>query len=200
MSPGEVDLLELRVDGFEGRTELLKGAAKRLPAPLLLTVRHPGEGGMASWNLAARREMFRQFLPLVDWMDVEVRSLKAMQAEIALGKSMGVRLIVSDHHFKGLPAMGRLRGRSELAWRAGAEVFKVAATLLSAAELEKMLGFLNRGRPGTLSVMGMGPLGQVSRLLFGKCGSVFNYGYLDRAQVSGQWEAVLLKQRLAELL
>jgi hypothetical protein len=29
---------------------------------------------------------------------------------------------------------------------------------------------------------------------------VLNYGYLDEPQVSGQWEATLLKQRLAELV
>ena len=47
--------------------------------------------------------------------------------------------------------------------------------------------------------MGMGPLGKVSRLLFAQLGSVLNYGFLHEAQVSGQWEATLLKQRLSEL-
>ena len=47
--------------------------------------------------------------------------------------------------------------------------------------------------------MGMGEYGQVSRLLFGGCGSVLNYGYLDRPQVPGQWPAEVLKTRLLEL-
>ncbi len=46
----------------------------------------------------------------------------------------------------------------------------------------------------------MGPLGKVSRLLFAAAGSVLNYGYLDRPQVAGQWEATVLKQRLRELV
>jgi 3-dehydroquinate dehydratase-1 len=57
-------------------------------------------------------------------------------------------------------------------------------------------------KPGKLplSVMGMGAYGKVSRLLLARAGSVLNYGYLDEPQVSGQWEATLLKQRLAELV
>ena len=50
-----------------------------------------------------------------------------------------------------------------------------------------------------LSVMGMGRFGKISRLLLAQAGSVLNYGYLDRPNASGQWEARLLKSRLAEL-
>ena len=49
-----------------------------------------------------------------------------------------------------------------------------------------------------LAVMGMGAFGKVSRLALGKSGSVLNYGYLDKPQVSGQWPAALLKERLRE--
>ncbi|MEI7773411.1 MAG: type I 3-dehydroquinate dehydratase, partial [Verrucomicrobiota bacterium] len=69
-------------------------------------------------------------------------------------------------------------------------------------ELERLLSFLNWGErqsAGGLSVMGMGAYGQISRLVLGRCGSVLNYGYLDRPQVPGQWPAELLKQRLLEL-
>jgi 3-dehydroquinate dehydratase-1 len=47
--------------------------------------------------------------------------------------------------------------------------------------------------------MGMGRFGKVSRLLLAQAGSVLNYGYLDRPNASGQWEATILKQRLKEL-
>ena len=39
----------------------------------------------------------------------------------------------------------------------------------------------------------------MSRLLFARCGSVLNYGYLHRPNASGQWEAWELKARLGEL-
>ena len=46
----------------------------------------------------------------------------------------------------------------------------------------------------------MGVLGKISRLLLPCAGSLLNYGYLDRPQVPGQWEATLLKERIAEVL
>ena len=37
--------------------------------------------------------------------------------------------------------------------------------------------------------MGMGAFGQVSRLVLACAGSVLNYGYLDKPNAPGQWEA-----------
>ncbi len=199
LSPQDVDLLELRVDAFAAKPETLLRAIPNLPAPLLLTVRHPREGGAAPLTTNQRRALFRQFLPLVQWMDVEVRSTSILAEEIAYGVGMGVRLVVSDHHFRALPLNSRLTEREALARKAGCEVFKLAATLRTAGELERLFGFLNRHSKRGLAVMGMGAFGQVSRLLFGRCGSLLNYGYLDEPQVPGQWEAVTLKRRLMEL-
>ncbi|MEY5026960.1 MAG: Catabolic 3-dehydroquinate dehydratase [Verrucomicrobiota bacterium] len=199
LEPGQVDLLELRVDSFADAPEKLWRAIPRLPAPLLLTVRHPREGAAQVLSVAERRRLFRQFLPLVQWMDVEARSVRSLQAEIAYAVTMGVRLVVSDHDFRATPGVERMEERFALAQAAGAEVFKLAATLRSPGDLERMLGFLNRHEPGSIAAMGMGPLGKVSRLVLGACGSVLNYGYLDRPQVPGQWEATCLKERLREL-
>lgn len=199
---GQVDVLELRVDAFEESPDLLWRAVPRLAAPLLLTVRHPAEGGAAVYGPARRRELYRQYLPSVAWVDFEVRSMRAMAEEIALASALGVRVVISDHHFRGTPSLEVLKKRFARAQACRPELVKVAASARTPAELERLLAFLNwseRRQAGRLSVMGMGRCGQVSRLLLGSCGSVLNYGYLDTPQVSGQWPAVLLKQRLAEL-
>ncbi len=67
------------------------------------------------------------------------------------------------------------------------------------ADVARLLEFQSRQKM-PLSVMGMGKYGKVSRLLFAQAGSVLNYGYLGSAQVAGQWPAVVLKQRIRELL
>ena len=204
--PGQVDVLELRVDAFAcspAHLDALRAAVPSLRAPLLLTVRHPEEGGACALSAESRKALFRQFLPFVQWADFEVRSLKSLKEEIAEAKALGVRLVVSDHHFKGTPSLITLNRRLALARSVSPSVVKVAATLRSPLELERLLTFLNRSgrhRPGQLSVMGMGAYGQVSRLVLGRCGSALNYGYLDQPQVPGQWQAVVLKQRLSELL
>ena len=202
IKPGQVDLLELRVDAFAHEPEVLAKAAQKLSVPLLLTVRHPAEGGVAQYNLQRRRDLIRQFLPLVQWVDFELRSLVPLREEIAQAQEKGVKVIVSDHHFKGTPSLATLEQRCARAQICQPEVVKVASTVRTPEELSRLFVFLNRQqarRSSRMAVMGMGPFGQVSRLLLGSCGSILNYGYLDQPQVPGQWPAELLKQRLAEL-
>ncbi len=202
LKEGQVDVLELRVDAFAGEPEVLLRASARLKAPLLVTVRHPREGGMTDLSLARRRELMGQFLPVASWLDVEVRSLPHLGAEIAGARSRGVRLVVSDHHFGRTPALSFLRKRVAQARGVKPDVFKLATLTRELRDLETLLAFLReggRGGVGSRAVMGMGELGQVSRLVLGRCGSVLNYGYLDTPQVPGQWEATELKERLAGL-
>ena len=202
LKPGQVDILELRVDAFEHAPEVLLSAVPKLRCPLLLTVRHPAEGGAARYTVSRRRELVGQFLPHVQWVDFEVRSLVPLREEIAEAQERGVKVVVSDHHFKGTPSRAVLEQRYARARVCHPDVVKVAAMARAPRELERLFAFLNYANtrhPGSNSVMGMGPFGQVSRLLLGKCGSVLNYGYLDSPQVPGQWPAEVLKRRLAEL-
>ena len=199
LKEGAVDILELRVDAFAQDTGPLLRAIPKLPAPLLLTVRHPKEGAMGALSLAERRELFRQFLPLCEWMDVELRSLELLESEVSSAKAMGVRVIVSDHHFSGTPAQGVLLRRLKLAQRVKPDVLKVAAMAKTPKDIGRLLDLLLVGPRNRMAVMGMGAQGMVSRLLLGSCGSVLNYGYLHEALVPGQWEATVLKTRLMEL-
>jgi len=196
---GEVDLLELRVDHFaEAPDDLLK-AAPKLQAPLIVTVRHPGEGGAGGLPLGKRRALYAQFISFAAFVDIEVRSCKAFGGLIAEAKAGGKHVIVSDHHFRSTPPLARLEERFETARRAGASLFKLAALASAPSDLVTLLSFLSAKRRLPLSVMGMGAYGKVSRLLFARAGSILNYGYLDRPQVPGQWEATLLKERIAEV-
>jgi 3-dehydroquinate dehydratase-1 len=202
LKPGQVDILELRVDGFADVPEVLLKAIPRLPAPLLLTVRHPAEGGMARYSVGRRRELIRQFLPMVKWIDVELRSLVLLGEEIAAARENAVKVVVSDHHFKGTPSLAVLERRFLRAQMCRPDIVKVAATAGTPAELERLFAFFNwaqKKRSSQLSLMGMGAFGQVSRLLFGASGSALNYGFLGEALVPGQWPAALLKVRLSEL-
>jgi 3-dehydroquinate dehydratase-1 len=205
LGAGKVDLLELRVDAFASDTATVLRALPRLAAkfPLLATVRHPAEGGMAALDVRARRRLFRQFLPLVQWADFEIRSMDPLEEEIALASELQVKLVLSDHHFGRTPSVGFLQRRFDLAREVCRPAcFKVAALTRVPEDLERLFAFFNWAslrESGRLSVMGMGKYGQVSRLLFGGCGSLLNYGYLDRPQVPGQWPAEVLKTRLLEL-
>lgn len=201
---GAVDVLELRVDHFADAPDELLRAAKDLPAPLIVTVRHPREGGSGELGAARRKELYWQFLPLAAYVDVELQSLRSFDMILAGVQRNGGRAIVSDHHFRGTPSLITLQER----WRRArkftegavqADIVKVAARVETPADLGRLVALFGLAKDAPLSVMGMGPLGKVSRLLLARLGSCLNYGYLDQPQVPGQWEATRLKERVEEL-
>jgi 3-dehydroquinate dehydratase I len=201
LSPGEVDFLEVRVDEFASKAARLEKALAGLCAPLIVTVRHPLEGGAGKLPAAQRRELFERFLPHAALIDVELRSAAALGAVIDAARAQKTGVILSHHDFRRTPALEKLTALREMAAEAGATVFKVAAVAQAPTEAARLLGFLTSPGPRglKLAVMGMGRYGKMSRLALGFAGSVLNYGYLAEPQVSGQWPAVVLKQRLKEL-
>jgi len=196
---GSVDFVELRVDHFASDSRPLLRAAGRIACPLLVTVRHPAEGGAARLSLGEREALYSQFLPFASVVDIELRSIKALASMAGRVRSIGASLLLSSHHFKSTPSPAKLAEIASQAADAGADVFKLAAMARRPGDIGSLLGLLAPGRRVPVSVMAMGPLGRVSRLLFAQCGSVLNYGYLHRPNASGQWEARVLGERLAEL-
>jgi 3-dehydroquinate dehydratase-1 len=166
--------------------------------PLIVTVRHPGEGGAHSLSAGRRRSLYREFLPFARFVDLELRSAKSLADVIAEARQRGVRVVLSSHDFRRTPPTAVLRRRAIEARRAGADLFKLATCARTPADLARLVS-LFENPPLPLSVMGMGPLGKVSRLLFARLGSRLNYGYLHRPNADGQWEARDLKARMREL-
>ena len=197
--PGEVDFLEIRVDNFAADPAALLAVLPRLRAPLLITVRHPAEGGAHDLSLSRRRELFARFLPHAALIDVELRSFDKLSTTIASARRAGVKVIASAHHFHSTPTTAILRRAIRQAHAAGADVCKLAALADTPKALAQLLGVFAQKAPLPLSVMGMGYFGKISRLLLAQAGSILNYGYLDRPNASGQWEARVLKSRLGEL-
>jgi 3-dehydroquinate dehydratase-1 len=197
-SKGAVDFFELRVDHFADSPELLLRAAPRLCSPIIVTVRHHREGGAGRLNWARRAELFARFLPVADLIDVELRSVEKLADTLFAARNGGVRVIVSDHYFHSTPSRARLLETIHRGEAAGADIVKIAALASTCGDLGRLLALFDRPRTVPLSVMGIGAMGKVSRLLLGVAGSVLNYGYLHQPQVPGQWEATLLKRRIAE--
>ncbi len=197
---GEIDLLELRVDAFGKDPEPLLRIAPKLRVPLIVTVRHASEGGALPLSASKRRELFAKFLPCAAAIDVELRFAREMKLVLDLAREKNVRVILSHHDFAKTPSVAKLRQLAQHAFREKADIFKVAATATCSRDVATLLDFLTAKNRLPLSVMGMGAFGKISRLTFASCGSVLNYGFLDTANASGQWQAKLLKKRIAEVL
>ncbi len=196
---GSVDFLELRVDHFAENPRALLTALPRLKFPLIVTVRHPAEGGANGLGLARRRALFMEFLPFAAAIDVELRTVEKVETILAMARGHRVKVIVSSHYFRSTPPAKSLTALIRRARQAGAEIFKLATLTPNPAELGTLLSLFSRPASLPLSVMGMGAFGKISRLLLAQAGSVLNYGYLDQPNASGQWEATELKLRLAEI-
>ena len=196
---GEVDLLEIRVDNFAPDPTPVLKVLPRLRVPLIVTVRHPAEGGAHRLSLKERRDLFAQFLPWATFIDVELRSWEQLASTVDAARRSGVKIIASAHHFHAMPPAARLLSTIRRAGAAGADISKIAALAETPGALARLLSLLEKKQPLPVSVMGMGRFGKISRLLLAQAGSALNYGYLDRPNASGQWEATVLKKRLAEL-
>ncbi|HEX8311631.1 MAG TPA: type I 3-dehydroquinate dehydratase [Chthoniobacteraceae bacterium] len=218
LKPDDVDVLELRIDHFADDPLALERAVPGLSQPRIVTVRHAHEGGAAKLTWQQRAELYRALLPHAAYIDVELRSAERLRDVCNEARAAGVAIIISHHDFRRTPSLEVMRELRDRAASLGADLFKIAAHANAAPDLSRLLALLggqkaahNSHSPGRrsssrtlgtslpLSVMGMGPLGKISRLLFACTGSRLNYGYLDKPQVSGQWEATLLKKRLAEV-
>lgn len=196
----ECDLVELRLDQLGMGAGALLEEVEGLETPLLVTARHPGEGGQGPLEAAGRISMLEPFIGRAALMDVELQSLAEMKELMQRARAAGVGLVGSFHDFARTPSDAVLEGAVSLAEAGGVDLVKIATYLNSADDLARLIQFAGRTRRLRVSVMGMGPLGPVSRLALAKCGSLLNYGYLGSdGNAPGQWPARRLKAVLAEL-
>ena len=188
---GEVDFLEWRAD-FLG-TGIVESKI-----PWIVTARHPAEGGQNAMSATARREALLELLPAAVLVDVESRSLRGMKEVLTEARKAGVGVIASFHDFQKTPPTSRLEDLVKLACDAGADVLKIATRADSPADVARLLNLLENS-PLPLAVMGMGRLGIASRVMLAAAGSVLNYGWLHRPNVTGQWSARELRGILTAL-
>jgi len=193
-----IDFVELRLDSLPLELRRLREGAVRMACPLILTARHPAEGGAAQLTAAVRRRLLLDYLDVAAVVDVELRSVKTMQAVLNEAAARKVVRLLSFHDFRRTPPLDTLRRKVVEGRRAGAEVVKIAVQLRSVRDLAVLLQ-LQASTDVPLATMGMGPLGRISRLVLAAAGSRLNYGYLDRPQVPGQWPAAELARRIKEV-
>jgi len=195
---GGIDVVEVRLDCLVGCRGLTTDALRDIRLPILLTARHPREGGAGRLSAPRRRELLEEFLSLASWVDVELRSASEMAGVLKAARNRQVATILSFHDFVRTPGQAKLAALPREAARLGADVCKIAVQLRNASELARLLLLQARAK-GNLATMGMGSFGKISRLVLPLAGSCLVYGFIDRAQVPGQWPAELLAQRLREV-
>ncbi|MDB6138332.1 MAG: quiB [Verrucomicrobiaceae bacterium] len=193
------DLVELRLDLLELDADELQHAIPLLGLPVLLTARHPAEGGRGTEDAAGRKALLEPLINLAAIVDIELRSMRDMQDIMAQARRHGVSVMGSFHDFQVTPGEEVLRGVTDLAQTTGLDAVKLATYLNGPDDLMRLMKLVSDKRRMPMSVMGMGGLGRVSRLALAKLGSLLNYGYLGEANAPGQWPSRQLKDLLNDL-
>jgi 3-dehydroquinate dehydratase I len=182
------DLFELRLDRLTGVVGRVETKLPKLRAPLIITARHPNEGGSGRLSLRQRRALLSRFLTHADYLDVELRSTRALQALLAIAEKKNVRRIISFHNFKTTPSARILAAKAREARSQAADIFKVATRTDTPTELGRLVEFMTSSRLDlAVAVMGIGKLGAISRVLLSRAGSVLIYASVGAAtDVEGQ--------------
>ena len=181
------DLFELRLDQLAQNVDEVEKKLSKLGAPLIMTARHPREGGANQLSTQQRRDLLLRFLPRARYIDVELRSVEALRSLLQAARRKNVGRIVSFHNLKATPDSRTLRTKARAAKSDGANIFKVATRTDTPAQLARLLQFMtNRDADLAVSVMGIGALGAISRVLLAHCGSALIYASLCESQIEGQ--------------
>ena len=182
------DFFELRLDRLARIVDELENKLPNLRAPLIITARHPQEGGANKLSIRQRRNLLSRFLHRASYLDVELRSASALGALLKLARKKNVRRIISFHNLKSTPDSRHLRAKARTAKLRGADIFKVATRTDTPVQLARLLDFMKTENVDLpLSAMGIGKLGAISRVLLARCGSVLVYASVAAAtDIEGQ--------------
>ena len=182
------DLFELRLDRLADIIEQLENKLSRLRAPLIITARHPQEGGAKKLTLGQRRDLLTRFLPYAEYVDVELRSAFALRSLLGLAQEKRVRRIISFHNFRSTPPLRVLAAKANAARAHGANIFKAATRTDTPNQLARLLQLVATEVVDLpVSAMGIGNLGAISRVLLARAGSVLVYASITaRSDLEGQ--------------
>jgi 3-dehydroquinate dehydratase-1 len=174
------DFFELRLDHLCK----IDMQVARLAAPLIITARHPREGGVNKLSIKQRRELLERFLDRAACIDIELRSTRALKPIVDLARRKKIRLIISFHDFDSTPSVRHLSAMASKAKSLGADVFKVATRTDTTDQLARLREFAaNLDVDLALSVMGIGKRALASRT---QLPSTFVYGALQTSRFTGQ--------------
>jgi 3-dehydroquinate dehydratase I len=185
--PHPPGLFELRLDYLVGSENELENKMSRLRVPVIITARHPAEGGANNLSLKRRRELLSRFLPQARYVDLELRSVRAFRSLLDEARRRNVGRIISFHDLDSTPSLRSLHAKARGAKSYGADVFKIATRTDTPAQLARLLNFVsNQDASLPLSAMGIGKLGGISRVALARSGSVLTYASLEEKRIEGQ--------------
>lgn len=199
-SAAECEIVEFRLDGMLRNLEQVRDVLIKLKSSqlqTLITARCASEGGLVQLTSEQRSQLIGGLSPLATFVDIELANLEEMENAAEQARGSGALVIASSHDFKKTPDTETLRDTIKRAIDLGADIVKMAVHHNSVEDMYRCANLMQEGHAIGISLMGMGSLAPVSRVLYSQLGSLLNYGYLgDKQTAPGQWPASLLSQAI----
>lgn len=204
-----LDLLEIRDSGLA--VETIGKIKAETGLPLILTNRSRAEGGKWEGSEKERVEILKELLPsflregsvdAVDAVDIELSAGEKERTElISTAKKQGKTVIVSFHNFSETPSFQEMEKIIEEAFRAGADIAKLAVMPGSLQDILDLLRLTLSAREARRPVctIAMGKLGKHTRVIAPLYGSVLSYASVESSAAPGQLQANEVK-KMMELL
>jgi len=193
------DVVEIRLDiwGNFFREEMLEKMARfkeKIGIPMLVSFRG-GHPFPAWWQPVHWRALGHASLIDVEW------NPKYPWRDIAANaKKFNLGLIISHHDYQTTPSEKNLLKIAKAAYGKKADIAKIATRVKTEADVRTLLSVCTRLAPKKLmTVMGMGPLGSLSRLVGPLFHSCLLYGYIGTPTASGQLPYRELQERIRAL-
>ena len=182
------DIVEIRLDQLV-QEKNLKEKISSISHPLLLTCRHPKEGGQNNISDPLKRiSLIEPLLPFASAIDIELSEFDKMKNIVSEAKSKGIKIILSYHNFKTTPETSDLNLIISEAEGLDVDIIKIATTTNALKELIDLLRIKKNSKIENLSFMGMGNFGMASRLIAAQSGSILNYTAIGETTIKGQWQ------------
>jgi 3-dehydroquinate dehydratase I len=186
-----VDVAELRIDRFT-RTDaphVLGVVASYEALPTLATIRSPEEGGAWQGSESERLALYRQIVPVVQGIDIELSSEVILAEVLETAHRLERITVLSFHDFSATPSRSVLDALVERGDVHGADVVKIAVTPRTREDIREMARFTLDHADRNIITICMGDLGRLSRVLFPALGSRLTFTHLGTASAPGQISA-----------
>ena len=162
------DFVELRLDLLQLSTDQLEQVLT-MPGKKIVTCRqgdYSDDERMGFFLTALNKE--------VDYIDLELEMPGKMREKIiSRARSKGCRVIISHHNYNFTASVGELRQMVQACRAAGADVVKLACQVNEPADNIRLLSLCDEKEQ--LVIVGMGPLGVITRVAGPLLGALFTY-------------------------
>lgn len=173
---------EIRIDMFKNQEAIhvRKEIDKFANVPTLATIRKTIDGGLWNKPEKERIELFNSIIPHVGAVDIELSEPDTLTALKNVLSDHSCNLIASYHNFDHTPDDETLYDLINQAKGVNASAVKIACMAQKEEDCSRLADLFNKDLDIPKIIIGMGPIGMNTRVIFPALGSLLTYSPSDK--------------------